>query len=47
MQKIASINPLTSPFFAATATTEDTVEANVTGVTAIAAGASADADGKM
>ncbi len=42
MLKIVAINPLTPPFFAATtATTEDTVAANVAGVTAIAAGASA------
>ncbi len=42
--KIASINPLTPSLFAATATTEATVEANVAGVTAIAAEASVDAD---
>jgi hypothetical protein len=40
--KIAAINPLTPSLFADTATTEDTMEANV-GVTAIAVAAS-DAD---
>jgi hypothetical protein len=44
MQKIAAINPLTPPFFAATATTEDTAAANIVGVTAIATGASAVAE---
>jgi hypothetical protein len=44
MHKIAAINPLTPPFFAATATTEETAAANIAGVTVIAAGASAGAE---
>jgi hypothetical protein len=44
MQKIAVINPLTHPFFAATATKEGRVAAIVAGVTAITAGASGEAE---
>jgi hypothetical protein len=41
---IALISPLTTSLFAATATIEDTAAANVVGMTAITAGASAAAE---